>query len=360
MIRMVLIEQVRRLSLVIFYSWCLLIVGVSRELGAQTYTEQGEIALSHDKSKFKYFIQYPSAQTPPQRYLLMCVSDIQVNKASLDQSILESFTSELLQQNIAIVAYELSVNTSSKDPGDLVIIHYTYLQALLQFLAVNNTVTSESQWVGFGYGIAGQGLIKMAAENPEKFTGVILMDSQILTPMESILAEIQTEIKKNKYTPKANLQYLDMWRVILQVCKREGTEADWKEQVGHIVENHLQWLDPQMVKDLNIQKKNIIEKAGKYSSSSWKSYFSFDPLEHLSLIEFPILVYYSSSYNAELSSLNKAALEEMIFYLDKTMFTVVIENEESQSKPLKSNALAIKELIAWVLAAPQRQYSESD
>lgn len=360
MIKMVLIEQLRRWSLVIFYFWCLLKLGDSTKLVAQDYTEQGEIALGHNKGRFKYSIQYPSAQIPPQRYLLMCVSDNQTNKTLAGQSVLESLASQLLQQNTAIVAYKLSGNSNTLDPGDLVISHYAHVHALLQFLKDSNIIPAESQWIGIGYGIAGHGLIKMAAENPEKFTGVILMDSQILTPMESVLADLQAEIKNNLYTPQAKLQYIDMWRVILQVCKREGTEAGWKEQVGHIVDNHLQWLDPQMVKDLNIHKKNIIEIAGRYNSSSWKSYFSFDPLEHLSLFEFPTLVYYSPSYNPELSSLDKAALEEMIFYLDKTMFTVVIEKMESHSDSIIGNDLTIKELIAWVLAARQRKHSESD
>jgi len=325
----------------------------------QAFKEQNEISISPGNVSLRYVISYPSTAISPSAFLVMGFPDppLKGNQAVL--SLKESLKKSLLNNNIAIIEYTQSSKIDNHDPVGIIQNHKLHLETLINYIHQQEIMPKGSRLLGLGYGLLGSGMIQLAAQSPDKISNLILFDSPILPPLETILFELKTQPKAEKYSDLVWLQYQDMWQVILEICKRESNESAFKEQVNHVVENHLSWLDPGIVKDFGIQKKQILEEAWKYQSDSWKEYFNFDPLEHLSLIDSPVMIYFGKDVHPILANAHIEALDQMIFYLDKTNITVIKE-ELSKSSGHGSVEASTKKILDWVTQVLSKQNMYAD
>lgn len=248
-----------------------------------------------------------------------------------------------LEKNIAVLQYQQYKESSDSNASNVTVANATIALRPIYNLAISHP-SIQHQSIGFlGFGEGALVAAKLAADQPE-VAFLCFVNLPTLTKDKTILLHVYDSLSQTIDHPETIKKYIDLLHVFIEISKRESNESQWNEQIDHTIDNHLVWFSAEEKKALQLDKKKLKSIATSYYNSNMQYAYAYDPLEDLSMLEQPALALYPIHNKS--SELNAEALEEMVFILDRSQFSILVAKSIPGEAKKESNPKSI--VLEWV------------
>jgi len=234
---------------------------------------------------------------------------------------------DFLQKGIAVLEYQSNPNQTGSNVNRYTVAEATIILRPIYALAAKHP-NIHSQHIGLlGFGEGALVAAKMAADQPE--VGFLcFVNLPTLTKDKIILLQVYDSLSHHIAQQETIDKYIDLLHVIIEISKREPNESQWSEQINHLLDNHLSWFSAEEKKALQLDKKKLKAIASGFYNSNMQYAYAYDPLEDLSMLEQPVLALYPRQNRT--SEFSAEALEEMVFILDRSQFSIVVDLSQKE------------------------------
>lgn len=295
-----------------------------------------------DKDNIHGSIYFPASIGSFPCVILVEDIDLSSNDRMTDESRIQLIQG-FLEKNIAVLQYHQYKEQSGANGITVTVAEATIALRPVYNLAISHP-SIQHQSVGFlGFGEGALVAAKMAADQPE--VGFLcFVNLPTLTKDKTVLLHVYDSLSRSIDHPETIKKYIDLLHVFIEISKRESNESQWNEQINHTIDNHLVWFSAEEKKSLQLDKKKLKSIAHSFYNSNMQYAYTYDPLEDLSMLEQPVLALYPIHNKS--SELNAEALEEMVFILDRSQFSIVkdLSTIEGYSKDTNSQSV----VLDWV------------
>ena len=248
-----------------------------------------------------------------------------------------------LERNIAVLQYQQYNESSDSYANSVTVANATIALRPVYSLATSHPSIQHHN-VGFlGFGEGALVAAKLAADQPE-VAFLCFVNLPTLTKDKTILLQVYDSLSRTIDHPETIKKYIDLLHVFIEISKRESNESQWNEQINHTIDNHMVWFSAEEKKKLQLDKKKLKSIAASYYNSNMQYAYAYDPLEDLSMLEQPALALYPIHNKS--SELNAEALEEMVFILDRSQFSILLDLSNSEGENKESNPQTV--VLEWV------------